>query len=179
MRVLMLGLAGSLGLGGMALGGMAAAATTRAELTAPITAFVDAFDKGDVKAAAAPYIADVSIIDEVPPYIWRGPTAFASWAQDLTANDKKLGLTGEKLTLGDVVRSETDGRHAYVVMAGVYEFTTAKGAPMHENARMTFALRKGTDGWKIAGWTFTSARASAGAASAAKPAAAKPPAAKP
>ena len=51
-------------------------------------------------------------------------------------------------------------------MAVVYSFANAKGAPMHENARMTFALRKGTDGWKIAGWTFTSARASAGAAAA-------------
>jgi ketosteroid isomerase-like protein len=174
MRVLMLGLAAAL-----TVAGMATAATTRAELTAPITAFNDAFAKGDLKGAAAAYTADVSITDEVPPYSWRGPAAFTTWAQDLTANDKKLGITGEKLTLGDVVRTETDGRHAYVVMAAVYEFTTAKGAPMHENARMTFALHKGTDGWKIAGWTFTSARASAGAAPAAKPAAAKPPAAKP
>ena len=171
MKVLVLGLAGAL-----ALASTAVAATTRAELTAPITAFNDAFAKGDLKAAAATYLPDVSITDEVPPYIWRGPTAFASWAQDLTANDKKLGLTGEKLTLGDVVRTETDGRHAYVIMAVVYSFTTAKGAAMHENARMTFALRKGMDGWKIAGWTFTSPRASADAGSAAKPAA---PAAKP
>ncbi|HLZ84941.1 MAG TPA: nuclear transport factor 2 family protein [Caulobacteraceae bacterium] len=170
MRVLWLGLAGSL-----ALGGAAAAATTRAELTAPITAFNDAFAKGDVKAAAATYAPDVSITDEVPPYSWRGPAAFTTWAQDLTANDKKLGITAEKLALGDVVRSETDGRHAYVVMAAVYSFNNAKGAPMHENARMTFALRKGADGWKIAGWTFTSARASADKAPAApKATAAKP-----
>ena len=174
MRVLVLGLVSS-----FALGSVAAAATTRAELTAPITAFNDAFAKGDLKGAAAAYAPDVSITDEVPPYSWRGPAAFTTWAQDLTANDKKLGITAEKLTLGDVVRTETDGRHAYVVMAAVYEFNNAKGAPMHENARMTFALRKGTDGWKIAGWTFTSARASAGAAPAAKPPAAKPPVVKP
>src|ERR1700679_2871949 len=121
MRVLMLGLASSL-----ALGSAAVAATTRAELTAPITAFNDAFAKGDLKAAAAAYAPDVSIIDEVSPYSWRGPTALATWAQDLMANDKKLGLTGEKLTLGDAVRTETDGRHAYVVMAVVYSFNNAK-----------------------------------------------------
>jgi ketosteroid isomerase-like protein len=164
MRVLMLGLAASLALGSTAL-----AATTRAELTAPITAFNDAFAKGDLKAAAAAFASDVSITDEVPPYSWHGPKAFETWAQDLAANDKKLGLTGEKLALGDVVRTETDGRHAYVVMFAVYSFTNAKAAPMHENARMTFALRKEADGWKIAGWTFTSARASPGAAPAAKP----------
>ncbi len=167
MRFLVLGLAGSL-----ALGGVAAGATTRAELTAPITTFVDAFDKGDMKTAAATYAQDVSITDEVAPYSWHGPKAFETWAQDLTANDKKAGLTGEKLTLGDVVRTETDGRHAYVVMFAVYSFTNAKAAPMHENARMTFALRKEADGWKIAGWTFTSARATAGVPAA-------PPAAKP
>jgi ketosteroid isomerase-like protein len=165
MRVLVLGLAGSL-----TLGSVAVAATTRAELTAPITAFDDAFAKGDLKAAAAAYAPDVSIIDEFAPYSWRGPAAFTAWAQDATANSKKLGLTAEKLTLGDVMRTETDGRRAYLVMAVVYSFTTAKGAPMHENARMTFALHKETDGWKIAGWTFTSARATADKA----PAAAKP-----
>jgi ketosteroid isomerase-like protein len=177
MKSLILGLAGSLAVASTA----AAATTSRAELTAPITAFTDAFAKGDLKAAATAYGPDVSIIDEVPPYIWRGPTptTLSTWVQDLQANDKKLGVTGEKLTLGDVVRTETDGRHAYVVMAAVFSFVTAKGAPMHENARMTFVLHKGADGWKIAGWTFTSPRAVPGDGSAAKPAVAKPAAAKP
>ena len=164
MKPLLLGLAASL-----AIAGGAVAATTRAELTAPIQAFDDAFAKGDLKAAAAAYASDVSITDEFAPYSWRGPAAFTTWTQDAMANSKKLGLTAEKLTLGDVVRTETDGRHAYVVMAVVYSFTTAKGAPMHENARMTFAERKGADGWKIAGWTFTSAKAVADKAPAAKP----------
>src|ERR1700722_17142164 len=145
MKLLMLGLAASL-----AIASGAVAATTKAELTAPITAFDDAFAKGDMKAAAAAYGPDVSIVDEFAPYSWRGPAAFTAWAQDAAANSKKLGLTAEKLTLGEVGRTETDGRRAYVVMAVVYSFTTAKGAPMHENARMTFALHKGTDGWKIA-----------------------------
>ena len=117
MRFLMLGLVGSL-----VLGGAAAAATTRPELTAPITAFVDALGKGDMKAAAATYAPDVSIIDEIAPYSWHGPKAFEAWVQDITANDKKLGLTGDT-TLGDVIRTETDGRHAYVVMFAVYSFT--------------------------------------------------------
>lgn len=162
MKILVLGTACCL-----VLGGAATAATTRAELTAPITTFMDAFDKGDVKAAAAPFTADVSIIDEVAPYIWRGPTAFTSWAHDLTTGDAKNGVAGEKVTLGDVVRTETDGRHAYVVMAAVYSFTD-HGKPMHETARMTFALRKGTDGWKIAGWTWTGPKPMTGEAPAKK-----------
>ena len=107
---------------GLALGGAASAATTRAELTAPITTFIGNFDKGDAKAAAAPFLPQVTIIDEVAPYSWTGPTAFASWARDLAADDAKNGVTGEKVILGDVMRTETDGRHAYVVIAAIYSF---------------------------------------------------------
>jgi ketosteroid isomerase-like protein len=162
MRTLILGLASFL-----AVAGATSAATTRAELTAPITSFMDAFDKGDMKTATAAYAADVSIIDEVPPYVWRGPTAVASWAHDLGADDAKNGVAGEKVTLGDVLRTETDGRHAYVVMAATYSFTD-HGKPMHEPARMTFTLRKATDGWKIAAWTWTGPKPSSGDAPAPK-----------
>lgn len=148
----------SLAIGLVAWAGLAAgasAATPDAQLTAPIHRFIDAFDKGDGKtAAAAHWTADLSIIDEVPPYVWRGPKAFESWANDLTANDKKLGITGEKVTLGPVMRTEVDGAAAYVVMAAVYSFKD-HGAPMREPAQMTFALRKGPGGWKISAWTWT------------------------
>lgn len=142
----------------LAVAGTVSAASPRAEVMAPVNAFNDAFAKGDMKAAAATYAPDVSIVDEVPPYAWRGPNAFTTWLGDLQANDKKLSLTEEKLALGAPIRTESDGRHAYVVTPAVFTFTQS-GKAMRENARMTFALRKGADGWKIAGWTFTSARA--------------------
>jgi ketosteroid isomerase-like protein len=147
----------------LALGGIATAAPIRADLTAPITSFIGAFDKGDAKTAAATHTPDVTIIDEVPPFIWRGPTAFADWARDLAADDAKHGVAGEKVTPGDASRTETDGRRAYVVMSAVYSFTD-HGKPMHEPARMTFAPRKLADGWKIAGWTWTGPRPLAGEA---------------
>ena len=137
----------------LATGG-AAAATPAAELTAPIHAFIEAFDKGDGKTAAATHSANVSIIDEAPPYVWRGPTAFADWSRDLTANDAKQGITEENVALGDVLRTEQTGAHAYVVMAATYAFKD-HGAPMHEPARMTFVLHKAADGWKITAWTWT------------------------
>jgi ketosteroid isomerase-like protein len=48
-------------------------------------------------------------------------------------------------------------------MGATYSFTD-HGKPMHEPARMTFALRKAPDGWKIAGWTWTGPHASPGGA---------------
>ncbi len=162
MRTLGLGL-----LAAMTMAGSAVAATSTADLTAPIHTFLDAFDKGDIKTAASTHLPDAVIIDEVPPYIWRGPTAFADWAKDLTANDAKLGITEEKVILGNVVRTEHDGSHAYVVMAVVYAFKD-HGAPMHEPARMTYTLRKQAGEWKISGWAWTGPKPSKGEAPAPK-----------
>jgi hypothetical protein len=40
------------------------------------------------------------------------------------------------------------------VVPAVYTFKH-RGAAMREAAQMTFALRKGADGWRIHGWTWT------------------------
>src|SRR5471030_329919 len=97
--------------------GAAAAATTDADVAAPIHQFVDAFDKGDgATAAAAHWTEDLTIVDEVPPYVWKGPQAFATWAHDLAADDAKGGVNGEKVTLGAVSRTEIEGDNAYVVV---------------------------------------------------------------
>ena len=132
-----------------------AAAAANAELAAPIHQFIDAFNKGDGKTAGATHLAaGVTIIDEVPPYIWQGPKAFETWAADLTKNDAAAGITEEKVTLGAVTREVVSPQTAYVIVAATYTFKQ-KGAPMREPAQMTFALTNTADGWKIAGWSWT------------------------
>ena len=131
-------------------------AQTPTELMAPIQKFIDSFNKGDTAAAAATHAAgaDLTIIDEVPPYVWRGAKAFQTWAADLDSDAKKNGITDPKVTLSAPVRTENNGDQAYVVVPAVYTFTQ-KGAAMREAAQMTFALKKGTSGWLIHGWTWT------------------------
>ena len=132
-----------------------AASAANPQLEAPIRNFIDAFNKNDIKAAAATHLANVSIIDEVPPYIWRGPTAFSDWVADLTKNDAATGISKEHVTLGPVTRELVTGSSAYVIVAATYSFQQ-KGVAMHEPAQMTFAMRKDNNrGWKIAGWTWT------------------------
>jgi hypothetical protein len=138
-----------------ALSTATAAGAANAELQAPINRFLDSFNKGDVKGAAAAHLATgVSIIDEVPPHVWQGPKAFATWVDDLTKNDKAAGITEEKVTLGDVTREVVSGDTAYVVVAATYSFKQ-KGVAMTEPAQMTFALKKAGDAWKISAWTWT------------------------
>lgn len=142
--------------------GATGAGAASADLAAPIHQFVDSFNKGDIKTAEAAHSATgLVIIDEMPPYQWQGPGAFKSWLDDLTKYDAAGGVTDGHLALGELIREESSGDHAYVVMTAVFSFK-ANGAPMREAAQMTFALRKEAPGWRIGGWTFAGSRPTPG-----------------
>ena len=150
MKTILFGLAVLAGLS-LATGSLAA----NAQVEAPIHQFIDAFNKGDMKTAAATHLAGgVSIIDEVRPHLWSGPKAFVSWATDLINDDKAAGVTNEAVALGAVTREVISGDDAYVIIAATYNFKQ-KGVAMREPAQMTYAMKKTAAGWKIAGWTWT------------------------
>jgi hypothetical protein len=138
------------------LGAATSAQTPDAQLMAPIQKFIDSFNKGDAVNAAATHAAeaDLTIIDEVSPYLWRGPKAFQAWAADLESDAKKHGITDQMVTISAATRSETNGDQAYVVVPSVYAFKEG-GVAMREVAQMTFVLKKGPGGWLIHGWTWT------------------------
>lgn len=128
------------------------------QIVAPITKFIEAFNKGDMAGAAATHASgDVVIVDEVPPFLWKGPQALQAWAADLEADAKKRGITDPKVTLSPATRVETSGSDAYAVVPAVYTFTEG-GVAMRESAQMTFALKKAAAGWLIHSWTWTGPR---------------------
>ena len=120
---------------------------------APARAFISAFNKGDIAGARAAHEADVSIMDEMPPHIWRGPKAFDEWVAALTAYGKAHGRTNEKVTLGAPRVATVAGDRGYVVVPSLYTYAD-KGKAMREPATMTFAVHHGASGWKIAGWSW-------------------------
>lgn len=131
----------------------AVAAAEPADPAAAVRQFIEAFNRGDIKAAEAMHVAEPVIIDEVSPYLWQGRDSFKTWLGDLTKNDSATGITDGHMKFGDFIRQEATGDHAYVIVATDYSFKL-KGTPMHEPSQMTFALRKEKAGWRIAGWTF-------------------------
>lgn len=149
------------------VGAVAGAQTPDPQMMAPIQKFMAAFNKGDMVAAAATHAAeaDLVIIDEVSPYIWRGAQAFQAWSGDLDNDAKKNGITEPTVTISAPTRIETTGNQAYVVVPAVYTFTQ-RGVAMREAAQMTFALKKGVSGWLIHGWTWTGPKAQPAAAGA-------------
>jgi Domain of unknown function (DUF4440) len=145
---------------GVGLGSAVQAQTPDPQVMAPINKFLETFNKGDMAGAAAVHAAqaDVVIIDEVAPFLWRGPQAFQAWAADLDRDAKKRGLTDQHVSLGAATRVETDGAGAYVVVPSVYTFKQA-GVAMREAAQMTFMLKKSAGAWLIHGWTWTGPKA--------------------
>jgi len=107
------------------------AQATYPAVVAPITTFIDAFNKGDVAGAAATHaaVADLVIVDEVAPYAWHGPKAFQAWAADLGASESKRGITDQKVVMGAPTRVEVEGTSAYVIVPATYTFSE-KGVAM-------------------------------------------------
>jgi len=109
----------------------AQAAEPKSAVLAPIHQFRDSFNKGDVAAAKATHAADPSILDEVPPHLWRGSGAFDAWAADLGKASKAAGMTDESVTVGKPLRVDVDGDAAYVVMPAAFNYRQ-KGKRMTE-----------------------------------------------
>jgi len=145
------------------------AQTPDPQVVAPINAFIDAFNKGDVAGAAATHAAgaDLAIVDEVSPYLWRGPQAFQKWAADLEADAKKQGISDQKVTISPPTRVETNGSEAYVIVPAVYTLKQG-GVAMRGNAQMAFVLKKDAAGWLIHSWTWTGPKVQKAPASASK-----------
>ena len=119
MRYLMLGVLG------LCVVSTVQAQTVDPQIVAPINKFLEAFNKGDIAGAAAAHLADADtvIIDEVPPFMWRGPETLKTWAADLEADAKKRGITNQKVTLSAPTRTEVNCSGAYVVVPAVYTFS--------------------------------------------------------
>jgi hypothetical protein len=138
------------------LGASAGAQTPDSPLMAPIQKFIDSFNKGDSVGASSTHAAsaDLVIIDEVPPFVWRGAKAFEEWSTALDRESKQGGITDQMVTISAPTRTESSADSAYVIVPAVYTYKE-KGVAMREAAQMTFVLKKGPTGWLIHGWTWT------------------------
>jgi ketosteroid isomerase-like protein len=130
-------------------------ASEKTDAAAPVHQFIDGMNKNNMKAAAAAYAPDASIIDEFPPHYWHGADAFGDWGKDFGTDSQKNGITDPIVTLGKVRHIDVTGDHAYAIYPATYSYKQ-HGKPVHERgATMTFALQKLADGWKIAAWSWT------------------------
>jgi ketosteroid isomerase-like protein len=130
------------------------AAPEKTTVMATVQKFVDAFNKGDAKTAAALCADQSSIIDEFPPYEWRGTGACAKWSSDYDADAKKNNVTDGSVTLGRPRHVDVSGDRAYVVVPADYAYKK-DGKPVKETAStLTIALQRTASGWRIVAWSW-------------------------
>jgi hypothetical protein len=130
-------------------------ASDKTDVMTVVRQFVDAFNKGDTKTAAATCAEQTSIIDEFPPYEWHGPGGCSQWFNDYDADAKKNGVSDGAVTLGRPRHIDVTGERAYVVVPANYTFKQ-KGKLVKEiGSLLKIALQKSDAGWRITGWTWS------------------------
>jgi hypothetical protein len=135
-------------------GGVPARASDQSAVMATVRGYVDGINTGDVKAEIAACASTASIIDEIPPHQWVGPTACADWASALATANKAAGITDQHVTLDAPMHVAVDADRAYVVLRAD-DLWKQEGKPMSEIGSIwTFVLKKVAAGWRITGWTW-------------------------
>lgn len=133
---------------------VAAHADDKADVLAKVAKFDAAFNSGDTKTAFALCSTSAIIIDDFPPYVWQGANTCQSWLNELTAYDKHVGITDEKVTIGVPWQANVTGDRAYVVVPATYTHKTHGKPVVESGAVWTMALQKTSSGWIIAGWAW-------------------------
>jgi ketosteroid isomerase-like protein len=127
----------------------------KADVWATVRQYMDAVDKGDMKAMLDECGAQTSIIDEFPPHLWQGTTGCADWANDFAAFSKNNNMTDEAVTLGRPLHVDVNGDRAYVVAEAKYTFRQNGKRTTERGALWTVALQKIGTNWRITGWTWS------------------------
>ena len=123
----------------------------------PVTAvrqYIDAFNKGDVKAMAACFAVPGSILDGLSPHVWHGPTACQDWYRDVLVAAEHEGATDYLVTIGTPLHANITGDSAYVVVPATMMFKILGKQITQSGAIFTIALRRHDDGWRIAAWAW-------------------------
>ena len=113
--------------------------------------FVSGFNHADSKSALAMCAPQTAIIDDFPPHNW---ATCSAWLNDYNAWTASHGVSNGTLTLGDAKHVDITGEQAYVVVGAIFS-SLHEGKTMTEDGLMTLVLEKGTAGWRIVAWTWT------------------------
>ena len=125
------------------------------DLVAAIGHYLDAFNRGDVEGMAAMFTVPGSILDGMAPHLWQGPRAAEDWYRDVLIEGEQHGATGYSVTLAEPLHNNITGDSAYVVVPASMTFELKGEQITQTGALFTVALRKLTEGWRIAAWAWS------------------------
>ena len=119
-----------------------------------VSAFLHATNTDDASALAGLFTDDAVVVDEIPPFVWRGAGAGTAWWNAVHAMMQKASITNLKATsvgLGEFKQSPTD---AYLVTA--MKITgIADGKPFAESGTQTYTFHNAGGSWLISTATWS------------------------
>ena len=109
------------------------------------------FNKGDIKSVIATCASDAVVIDEVPPFSWRGAEACSHWADAVGASFTQDQITKVVMVMGKPWRFTVTSDHGYFVAPAKLTFL-ANGKPGAETGSViTITLEKVGADWRFSG----------------------------
>ena len=149
------------GLMAVALAGSSAAseASDATRLEASLDHFCALVNQGKASDAVAYFLPDATIVEDLAPYSWHGPTAGMEWLQAMNANAERSGMSGVNMRFLPATTVHITGERAYAVIPGDLTYAFKDGAVRHAQGHVTFSLQKVAADWRIASLTWTWERA--------------------
>jgi hypothetical protein len=123
----------------------------------PVTAvrqYIDAFNKGDVKAMAACFAVSGSILDGLAPHVWHGPAACQDWYRDVLVAAEHEGATDNLVTIALRCTPTLPARVRmwWFPQPWRSKYTASR---LRNRVRSLRSLRQHDDGWRIAARAWT------------------------
>lgn len=122
----------------------------------PMQVFVNSINTGDAKTAVAECTANSVVMDEFPPFIWRG-NGCAGFARDFFPMTKAHGVTDSHMQLLAASEMNIKDDSAYAVIPAHLTYKQ-KGAAAAEDGVFSVVLIKTAKGWKIAAFAWATAQ---------------------
>lgn len=124
------------------------------EISKLTSAFIHATNSNDTSALATLFTGDAVIVDENPPFAWRGAGAGVAWwhvVQKITKAARLVHLQATNVRTGEFKQSPTG---AYLVQSLTITATTA-GKPFAEAGTLTYTFHKSGSTWLISTMAWT------------------------
>jgi len=137
--------------------GLAAAAPSAPP--APILKLVNAVIQGtsadNASAFSGLFTDDAVVVDENPPFVWRGAGAGVAWWYVVDAVTRKAKLTHVKASNARISEFKQSAADAYLVQAITVTGVAAGGKSFAEPGTMTYTFHKAGGAWLISTMVWT------------------------
>ena len=132
---------------------VAPAASALASDRDDVMAVLNLWNDTDSAKSVSSCADDASVIDDFPPFEWRGSGACAHWSKAFDDFAQKNGITDPIGTIGKPKQFTVNADRAYVVVPATFGYMM-KGKPVKLTAIATFSLHKTASGWRITAWSW-------------------------